>query len=53
MENGTWAPMAGKKMREVLEGMKEITILDPMVTIKSTVKEDTLKAIEKLADQLI
>ena len=53
MENGSWAPMAGKKMREILEGMKEITILEPVVTIKSTVKEDTLKVMEELADKLI
>ena len=53
MENGSWAPMAGKKMREILEGLKEITILDPVVTIKSTVKEDTLKVMEELADKLI
>ena len=53
MENGSWAPMAGKKMREILEGLKDITILDPVVTIKSTVKEDTLKVMEELADKLI
>ena len=49
IENGTWAPMAAKKMREYLEAMKEITICEPVVTIKSTMKEDTLKAMEELA----
>lgn len=53
MENGSWAPMAGKKMREILEGMKEITICESVVSIKSTMKEDTLKVMEELAEQLI
>lgn len=53
MENGTWAPMAAKKMREYLEGMKEITICEPVVTIKSAMKEDTLKVMEELAEKLI
>ena len=53
MENGSWAPMAAKKMREVLEGMKEITICEPVVTIKSSMKEDTLKVMEELAEKLI
>ena len=52
MENGTWAPMAAKKMREYLEGMKEITICEPVVTIKSAMKEDTLKVMEELAEKL-
>ena len=52
MENGSWAPMAAKKMREYLEGMKEITICEPVVTIKSAMKEDTLKVMEELAEKL-
>lgn len=52
MENGTWAPMAAKKMREYLEGMKEITICEPVVTIKSAMKEDTLNVMEELAEKL-
>ena len=52
MENGSWAPMAGKKMREILEGMKDITICEPVVTIKSTMKEDTIKVMEELAEKL-
>ena len=52
MENGSWAPMAGKKMREILEGMKDITICDPVVTIKSTMKEETVKVMEELAEKL-
>ena len=52
MENGTWAPMAAKKMREYFEGMKDITICEPVVTIKSAMKEETLKVMEELADIL-
>lgn len=53
MENGSWAPMAGKKMREYFEGMKEITLCEPVVTIKSTMKEDTVKVMEELAEKLV
>lgn len=53
MENGSWAPMAGKKMREYFEGMKEIEICEPVVTIKSTMKDDTVKVMEELAKQLV
>ncbi len=52
MENGSWAPMAAKKMREILEGMKEITICEPVVTIKSTMKEDTIQTMDELAEKL-
>lgn len=53
IENGSWAPMAAKKMREYFEGMKEIEICEPVVTIKSTMKDDTLKVMEKLAEKLV
>ncbi len=53
IENGTWAPMAGKKMREILEGMKEVKVLEDVVTIRSTVKEDTLEALNMLADAIL
>lgn len=53
VENGTWAPMAGKKMREIMEGMKEVKVLENVVTIRSTVKEDTLEALNVLADAII
>ncbi len=53
MENGTWAPMAAKKMREALEGMKEINICEPVVTIKSAMKEDTIKVMEELVEKLV
>ena len=53
MENGSWAPMAAKKMREYLEGMKEITICEPVVTIKSAMKEETLKVMGELVETLV
>ena len=53
IENGSWAPMAAKKMREYFEGMKAIEICDPVVTIKSTMKEDTLKVMEELVEKLV
>ena len=52
MENGSWAPMAAQKMKEVLEGMKEITFCDTVVTIRSAMKESDLKQIQKLAEEL-
>lgn len=53
VENGSWAPMAGKQMKAFFENMKNITICDEMVSIKSTVKEDTVAAMERLADELL
>jgi flavorubredoxin len=53
VENGTWAPAAGKKMREAMEAMKNITIVEPMVSIESTVKAKTIEDLKVLADALI
>lgn len=53
VENGTWAPMAGKKMREAMESMKDVTIVEPVVTVESTVKAKTIEALKTLADALI
>ena len=52
VENGSWAPMAAKKMKEVLEGMKEMTFCDTVVTIRSAMKENDLSQIQKLAEEL-
>lgn len=52
MENGSWAAVAGKQMKAYFENMKDINIIDNIVTIKSTVKPDTLSAMEKLADEI-
>ncbi len=53
MENGSWAPIAAKNMRTLLEQMKDITICDKVVTIKSAMKESTIADMEALADELI
>ncbi len=53
MENGSWAPMAAKTMKGVLEQMKEITICDKIVYIKSTMKEATIPEMEALAEELL
>ncbi len=53
MENGSWSPMAAKKMSAILETMKDITICEPVVTIKSTMNEDNLNTMEELADKLV
>ena len=53
MENGSWAPVANKKMREAFEKMKNMTLCDNMVTIKSTMKEADVAQIEALADELL
>ncbi len=53
IENGTWAPSAGKCIKEALETMKDIQICEPMVTIKSTLKEDTKKELELLAENIL
>lgn len=53
MENGSWAPMAGKQMKAILESLKEITICDEVVSIKSTMNQATLKSMERLADEIL
>ena len=53
VENGSWGPMANRKMREVIEGMKNMTLCDNMVTIKSTLKETDIAQMEALADELL
>lgn len=52
IENGSWAPSAAKQMKAILEGMKNITICEPVVTIKSTLNETSRKAMEELAKEL-
>lgn len=52
IENGSWAPTAAKTMRNILEAMKNITIVEPVVTIKSVLKETDIPALDQLADAL-
>lgn len=53
IENGSWAPMAGKKMKEHFEGMKNITLYDTVVTIKSSLNDTSRAQLNKLADELM
>ena len=53
IQNGSWGPVAGKKVKESLETLKDIKIVDPMVTIRSALKEGNLTAMEALADALV
>ena len=52
IENGSWGPTAGRTMTAILETMKNVTIVDPMVTIKSTMKDADIPALEALADMV-
>jgi flavorubredoxin len=53
LENGTWAPSAGKAMRAILEQMKNVSIVEPAVTIRSSMKQADLPALEALADAIL
>lgn len=50
LENGSWAPTAAKTMKAMLEPMREITLLEPVVTIKSTLKDENMADLEALAE---
>ena len=53
VENGSWAPLAAKKMRESLESMKNIEICENIVSIKSTVKKENVEQMDKMIDELL
>lgn len=53
VENGSWGPTAARTMKSIVEGMKNITIIDPVVTIKTAVKDTDLKNLEALADAVV
>ena len=53
LENGSWAPSAAKTMKGILETMKNMTVVEPAVTIRSTLKEADLPMLEKLADAMV
>lgn len=52
IENGSWSPMAAKKMAEAVGVLKNITVLSESVSIKSAVKEQDIVQLEKMADML-
>ena len=53
IENGTWAPQAARIIRGMLEGMKDIEIVEPVVTLKSSMKTSDLAQLEALADAIV
>ena len=53
IENGTWAPMAAKVMKGMLEGSKGITFIEPVVTIRSALNDASRAQIAALADALV
>jgi len=52
IENGSWAPTAGKKITEMLTGMKNITVLPESITVKSSLQESQREAMQKLAEAI-
>ena len=52
IENGSWAPSAGKCMKDLLQEMKDIEVVEPVVTIKSRMKTENLAELEELASKL-
>ena len=53
VENGTWAPSAAKCMKEIISGMKDIKLIEPTITIRTTLKENTKKELEILAENIL
>ncbi len=53
IENGSWAPSAGRVMKEMLGAMKEITLVEPMVTLRSRMHADDLPKLEALATAML
>ena len=53
IENGSWAPSAGKVMRTMIEAMKDCEIVEPMVSIRSRMKAADEALLEQLADNLV
>lgn len=53
IENGSWAPCAARAMKAALEGMKNISVCENTVTVKSAFKESDIPSLEALADELL
>lgn len=53
IENGSWAPSANKSMKNILQEMKDIDIIEPSVTIKSTMKQENIAQMERLAENIL
>lgn len=53
IENGSWAPCAARAMRSILDHMKDITLVEPIVTLRSRMKQTDILAMEALADAIL
>ena len=53
VENGTWAPSAGKCMKDIISQMKDIDLVEPMVTIRSTINSQNINDLEVLAKNIL
>jgi flavorubredoxin len=53
IENGSWAPSAGRAMRNIIDRFKDATVIEDMVTIMSRLKPQDVPALERLADEII
>ncbi len=53
IENGSWAPAAAKNMKELLEQMKDITIIEPIVHIKTTMSQENEEQMKELAQNIL
>ncbi len=53
IENGSWSPTAAKTMHSILQTMKNIEILEPVITIRSTLKESDRKVLDQLVEKLV
>ena len=53
LENGSWAPSAARTAKGIIEGWKNVQLLDPVVTIKSTIKDSDIPNIDALADAIV
>ena len=53
IENGSWAPSAGRAMRKIIDTFKDVTVAETMVTIFTTLKPTDMPALERLADEVL
>ena len=53
MQNGTWAATSGRQMNEMVSGMKQMTVLEPTITIKSALNDSQSDEIDAMADAIL
>ena len=53
VENGSWAPSAARVMKSYVEGFKDVTLVEPVVTVRSTLKDADVPKLQELVDNLL